>query len=224
MNIAEHLKKAPIFADLNDRERERIAGACRRRVYRGRVNLFYEGDSGGQLYMVLRGGVKIYSEAYQNGQETTLALLTPGEVFGELALLTGGDRTASAVTIAEETELLLLDQVNFHALLRDSFDLTSQLLRSLAMRLKQTNENLVAIASNSSLSRVSKLLLARADAANGRLCPALSQAEIGHLIGVRRETVARILAKLEASACLLRNRGQIVVTDRSGLERISQVG
>lgn len=220
-SVADLLKKVQLFADLDDAQRERIASACRRRVVRGRVHLFYQGDPGAQLYIVLRGGVKIYSEAETLGQETTLALLTEGELFGDMALLTGGERTASAITISEETELLLLDQASFHAVLKDSFEMTMELLRNLATRLKQTNENLVTMASNSSLSRVAKLLLARVNE-DGRLCPPLSQEEIANLIGVRRETVARNLAKLEEGRCLKRNRGNIVITDRTRLERLAR--
>ncbi len=222
MKIAECLQRVRLFADLTDEQRERIAAACRRRTYRGKVNLFREGEPGGQLYIVLRGGVKIYSGDGDSGSETTLALLAKGDFFGEMALLTGGLRTASAVTLSEETELLLLDQGSFHALLRESFELTSELLRNLALRLKHTNENLVAMSSNSSLSRVAKLLLARADTGSGLLCPPLSQEEIAHLIGVRRETVARNLARLESTFCLRRNRGHLVVTDRIRLEQMAR--
>ena len=221
-NISDYLKNVPLFANLNDTQRGQIGAACRSRTYRGRVHLFYEGDPGGQLYIVVRGGVKIYADSDGASAGTTLALFSEGEVFGEMALLTGGERTASAITIAEETELLLLDQASFHTVLRDSFDLTREVLRTLAVRLMQTNENLVAIAENSSLCRVSKLLLARTDTYTGKLCPPLTQEEIANIVGVRRETVARNLARLEGIGCLRRNRGHILVTDRRTLQRVVQ--
>ena len=78
-NIAAYLKKVSLFEDLSDRECEHIASACRRRPYRARVNLFHAGDPGGQLYIVVRGGVKIYcAPPDNNGQKTTLAILYPG--------------------------------------------------------------------------------------------------------------------------------------------------
>ena len=223
-SIADHLKNVHLFADLNATQRERIAAACRRRVYHGRQHLFHEGDRGGQLYIVLSGGVKIYTDSLETGQETILAILSAGEFFGEMALLGGGERTASAVTIAEQTELLILDQSHFHALLRESFELTSSLIRNLAERLKATNEKLKDWASNSSLARVAKLLLVRSDPGSGKLCPPLTQDEIAHLIGVRRETVARNLARLEAIKCLRRNRGNISIINRELLERTSKTG
>lgn len=223
-STADYLKQVQLFAGMSDDQRERIAAACRRRVYGGRVHLFFQGDPGSLLYIVVRGGVKIYRSAAGSGQETTLALMTAGDFFGEMALLIGGTRTATAMTIAEETELLLLDQESFYAVLRDSFELTRALLHNLAQRLNQTSENLVAVTSDSSLSRVAKLLLARADLASGRLCPPLSQEEIAHLVGVRRETVARNLHRLEKNNILKRNRGHIVVLDRARLEQVSRYG
>jgi CRP/FNR family transcriptional regulator len=218
---ADYLKQVKLFADLSDSQREHLAAACIRKVWRAHRHLFHQGDDGKQLYIVMRGGVKIYHDAESTGQETILALLTEGDFFGEMALLTGGERTASAVTIAEETELLRLDQTNFYSLLHDSPELAVALLRNLALRLKQTNESLVAIASDSSLARVTKLLLARADVASGMLCPPLSQQEIANLIGTRRETVARNLARLERIGVLKRNRGRIVIINRAGLERVA---
>jgi CRP/FNR family transcriptional regulator, cyclic AMP receptor protein len=223
-SIADHLKNVHLFADLNDAQRERIAAVCRRRLYHGKQHLFHEGDRGGQLYIVLSGGVKIYSDSMESGQETILALLSPGEFFGEMALLCGGERTASAVTIAEQTELLILDQTHFLTLLRESFELTSSLIRNLAERLKATNEKLKDWAGSSSLARIAKLLLVRSDPASGKLCPPLTQDEIAHLIGVRRETVARNLSRLEDIACLRRNRGNMTITNRELLERTAKTG
>lgn len=221
---AGYLKQVPIFADLTDSQCERIAAACRVRTYRGRVHLFFQGDPSGLLYIVKRGGVKIYHDNDSGEQETTLALLTEGDIFGEMALLTGCERSASAVTVAEETELLQLDQASFYEVMQESFELTKALLRNLALRLSQTNANLVAIASESSTARVAKLVLARADALSGKLCPPLSQEEIANLIGVRRETVARNLARMEENGILKRNRGNMVVVNWTRLERVARNG
>ena len=215
--IANYLKEVPLFAGLSEQERERIAATCYRKTYRGRVSLFHKGDTGGQLYIVLRGVVKIFNVSPDTGQEKTIALLTSGEVFGEMALLTEGVRTASAITFQGDTELLQLDNREFAHLLRSSFDLIYCLLRNMASRLNKANEDHLP---GSSLSRVAKLLLAMADPYSGRISPSLPQAEIAHFIGVTRETVARNLLCMEQSGYLKRNRGDIIITNRIGLERI----
>lgn len=141
-----------------------------------------------------------------------------------MALLIGGERTASAVTVAEVTELLMLDQASFYAVLNNSVELAIALLRNLAGRLKETNKHLASIATDTSLARVAKLLLARMDGASSRLCPPLTQEEMANLIGMRRETVARNLKRLESNHILKRNRGHIVVMNQAALERVASSG
>ncbi len=222
--VAEYLRNVRLFADLNDVQCERIAKVCRRRRYSGRISLFYEGDRGGHLYVILSGGVKIFTDNLDTGQETILALLAPHDIFGEMALFLGGERSASAITIAEDTELLVLDQESFQGILRESPELAFELMRNLAARVKSCNENYKRVVEDSSSARLCKFLLARCDVHNGQLCPPLSQEEIASIIGTRRETVARNLKDLEMANCLLRNRGNIVVTDRKGLEKFAKCG
>jgi CRP/FNR family transcriptional regulator, cyclic AMP receptor protein len=222
--IAEYLKNVRLFADLTDAQRERIAAVCRRRRYAGKVSLFYEEDHGGQLYIILTGGVKIFMTNGDTGQETILALLAPGDIFGEMALFLGGKRSASAITIAENTELLILDQESFQSLLRESFELTFEMMRNLAGRLKEANKHLKDVVENSSTARLAKFLLARCDPQTGKLCPPLSQDEIASIIGTRRETVARNLKELEKAHCLLRNHGHLQVTNFSALKGVAKRG
>ena len=223
-NIAEHLKNVRLFADLTNAQRERIAGVCRRRHYGGKISLFYEGDRGGHLYVILSGGVKIFTDNTETGQETILALLAPGDIFGEMALFLGGERSASAITIAEDTELLVLDQESFQGLLRESFELTFELMRNMAARVKGANQHLKGVVEDSSTARLCKFLLANCDVHSGKLCPALSQDEIAGIIGTRRETVARNLGHLEKAGCLMRNRGNIMVTNRDALTKVARQG
>ncbi len=223
-NIAEYLKNVRLFADLTNVQRERIANVCRRRRYAGKISLFYEGDRGGHLYIILSGGVKIFTDSADTAQETILALLAPGDIFGEMALFLGGERSASAITIAEDTELLVLDQESFQGLLRESPELAFELMRNLAARVKSGNEHLKRVVEDSSTARLCKFLLANCDVHSGKLCPSLSQLEIAGIIGTQRETVARNLGHLEKAGCLMRNRGNIMVTNRDALNKIAKRG
>lgn len=222
--VAEYLRNVRLFADLSDLQRDRIAKVCRRRRYSGRISLFYEGDRGGHLYIILSGGVKIFTDNPETGQETILALLAPRDIFGEMALFLGGERSASAITIAEDTELLMLDQESFQGLLRESPELAFELMRNLATRVKNCNENYKRVVEDSSTARLCKFLLARCEEHSGKLYPPLSQEEIASIVGTRRETVARNLKDLEKANCLLRNRGNIMITDRKGIEKYARCG
>ena len=217
MTVSEHLKSVCLFASLTEAERKRLASVCRHRTYRGRTHLFYKDDTDNQLYIVLSGGVKIYYNEPFCGQEVTLALYAAGGVFGETSLLGGGTRPASAVTIAEQTELLLLDQADLMNALSNDFSLTQALMKNMAQRLEGASGPTEPQWQETVSVRVAKLLLARAEKKTGLLNPALTQGEMAQMIGTRRETVARNLAKLENLGCLQRNHGDICITNRAKL-------
>src|SRR4051794_27353568 len=92
------LGDAPLFALLGEEERRTLAGLLSSvHLGRGEV-LFARGDPGDSLYLVRRGNVRIFLED-DRGQRIVLAEHGPGEVFGEVSLLDGGDRTATAVAL-----------------------------------------------------------------------------------------------------------------------------
>src|SRR5687767_15922121 len=109
------------------------------RVRRGDV-LFHEGDSGDKLYIVLDGKVKL-GRTSSDGRENLLAILGPGEMFGELSLFDPGARTATATAVAE-TQVVGLTHEQLKAFLADRPDAASTLLAALARRLRRTNESL----------------------------------------------------------------------------------
>src|SRR5262245_27912229 len=105
---AAALARAAPFETLDPADLEALAGFAKVLSYRGEDTVFRKGDQSRVLYVVDRGRVKIASTA-ADGRETVLNLLGPGAVFGEIALIDGGERTADAVTL-EATTLLALDR------------------------------------------------------------------------------------------------------------------
>ena len=94
------LAGVPLFVGLDDESGDLLASALTTRtVVRGHV-VFSEGESGDRLFVVLDGKVKI-SRAATDGRENLLAVLGPGEMFGELSLFDPGPRTATATAVAE---------------------------------------------------------------------------------------------------------------------------
>lgn len=214
------LKSVPLFADLTLEQLTEIAQACRSYVYPSEIALFHPQDLGGNLYLILSGGVKISTGMSKT--DSAVALIAEGESFGEMSLFTHKTQTSTAITIADENVILVLNQKDFRAALAKNHDLTEHLLFAFANRLEKQYESKREYVSHSSLARVARLLLARSNLDSGALSPALSQEEIARYIGVRRETVARNLARLEASECLSRNRGRLVVLDRARLWRVAK--
>ncbi len=214
------LKSVPLFADLNSAQLTKIAQTCKSYVYPSETALFHPQDVGGNLYIVVSGGVKISSETSET--DSMVTLVAEGESFGEMSLFTHKTQTSTAVTIADENKILVLNQKDFREALAKNPDLTEHLLFAFAHRLEKQYESKSEFVSHSSLARVARLLLARSNSENGALAPTLSQEDIAQYIGVRRETVARNLARLEQSECLSRNRGRLVVLDRARLWKVAK--
>ncbi len=147
MEDAARLKPIALFSGLSDNELEEIARIIRRVSFGRGEMIFAEGDAGDALYLVERGRVRI-SKVLSGIGEEALAILGPGSVFGEMAVLDGGKRSANA-TAQEDVELLALDRDRFNALLLEDKDLAYQVLsvivRTLAARLREMNDNDAAL-------------------------------------------------------------------------------
>ena len=209
------MRKAPLFAALDDE----AAGALMQsmtssHLERGDI-LFHEGDQGDRLYVIREGKIKL-GRSSNDGRENLLAILGPGEMFGELSLFDPGPRTATATAVAE-TQLIGLGHDNMQTFLANRPEVASTLLAALARRLRRTNETLADLVFTDVPGRVAKALLDLSTrfgrpAEDGILVPHdLTQEELAQLVGASRETVNKALAdfatrgwiKLEARAVVL---------------------
>ena len=184
------------------------------RMERGDI-LFHEGDQGDRLYVITEGKVKL-GRTSLDGRENLLAILGPGEMFGELSLFDPGARTATATAVAE-TQLVGLGTESLHGYLTTHPQVAFTLLSALARRLRRTNENLADLVFTDVPGRVAKALLELTGrfgrpVEDGVLVGHdLTQEELAQLVGASRETVNKALAdfatrgwlKLEARAVLL---------------------
>ena len=209
------MRKAPLFAALDDE----AAGALMEsmttsHLERGDI-LFREGDQGDRLYVIGEGKIKLGLTS-ADGRENLLAILGPGEMFGELSLFDPGARTATATAVAE-TQLIALGHEDLNSFLSGRPAVAAAMLAALARRLRRTNETLADLVFTDVPGRVAKALL---DLSNRFGRPAedgilvahdLTQEELAQLVGASRETVNKALAdfatrgwiKLEARAVVL---------------------
>jgi CRP/FNR family transcriptional regulator, cyclic AMP receptor protein len=209
------VRRAPLFAALDD---EAAAGLIESmtpsRMERGDV-LFHEGDQGDRLYVIREGKIKL-GRTSSDGRENLLAILGPGEMFGELSLFDPGPRTATATAVAE-TQLIGLGHESLEEFLATRPKVASTLLAALARRLRRTNENLADLVFTDVPGRVAKALLdlssrfGRPVEEGVLVAHDLTQEELAQLVGASRETVNKALAdfatrgwlRLEARAVLL---------------------
>ena len=132
------LRSHPFFTGLDSRIVERLVPhALTRKVKRG-TPLFRKGDAGSNLYAVCAGAVRVSAPSDQ-GKDAIFNLIVPGEIFGEVAFLDGGPRTADAVMI-ESGELMVVERRDFLPLLQDYPELALRLLEVLCGRLRRTSQ------------------------------------------------------------------------------------
>lgn len=133
---AELLRRVELFSNLPDVELEKLARLVQERRYREDQMLFQQGDPGDALYIVTDGRVKVFIR--EGNRETVLSFFGEGDVLGEMALLTGEPRSASAVATSE-SKLLTLSKESFAAHLTTNMDVMGEMLRVMAVRQFQMN-------------------------------------------------------------------------------------
>ena len=209
------LRKAPLFAALDDGSASALQGSMSRVSMRRGDVVFAEGDLGDRLYVVADGKVKLGRTA-TDGRENLLAILGPGEMFGELSVFDPGARTSTATALTEGV-LLGLGQRDLRAWLTGRPEVAEELLGALARRLRRTNEAMADLVFSDVPGRVAKALLdlssrfGRSSEEGILVAHDLTQEELAQLVGASRETVNKALAdfatrgwiKLEARAVVL---------------------
>ena len=123
-----------LFSELPDRQRDDLAGRLRRRRYARGEAVFIKGDEGNSLYIIESGRVHIKLTS-EDGRESVLNSLGPGDFFGDLALFDGEPRSADAVAV-EESHLVLLERRDFLRFLSDHPSAAVALLAVLSRRLR----------------------------------------------------------------------------------------
>jgi CRP/FNR family cyclic AMP-dependent transcriptional regulator len=190
---------------------------------RGSV-LFSEGDPGDRLYVIDEGKIKLGATS-SDGRETLLAILGPGEMFGELSLFDPGPRNATAVALTDAT-LLGVGHPDLEPWLTGRPEVAAALLGALARRLRRTNEAMADLVFSDVPGRVAKALLDLAGKfgvpgpdGSVHVVHDLTQEELAQLVGASRETVNKALADFQNRGWLrLEQRG----VDLVDLERLGR--
>jgi CRP/FNR family transcriptional regulator len=208
------LRSVPLFADLEEDELERFSRVAVPRSFPAGTRVFHEGDRSDACYIVREGSFRVTRE-HSDGRAITLATLGPGEVFGELAMLDGDLRSASAESLTDG-ELLALPAVDVKALLARHPEISVKLVAALVRRLRAANERISRQSFQTVPSRVAGVLSQLADeAANDgvEVTIRMNQADLAQLAGTSRESVSRFLADLERSGVVRSGRGRVTILD-----------
>ena len=219
----DDLRSTPLFAALD----EDAAAALRASMTEVQVerggNLFDEGEPGDRLYVILDGKVKL-GRTSSDGRENLLAVLGPGEMFGELSLFDPGPRTATATAITDLT-LIGLGHDDLQPWLIARPEVASKLLAALAKRLRRTNEAMAYLVFSDVPGRVAKALLDLSsrfgvESEDGvHVGHDLTQEELAQLVGASRETVNKALADFASRGWLRLEARSVVIMDVERLRR-----
>ena len=217
------LMQAPLFSALD----AEAAAALRSSMVEARVSrgdaIFTEGEPGDRMYVILDGKVKL-GQTSTDGRESLLAVLGPGEVFGELSLFDPGPRTATATAVTDAV-VIGLGHDNLRPWLAGRPEVAESLLQALAQRLRRTNEALADLVFADVPGRVAKQLLDLADrfgqpGPDGVLVHHdLTQEELAQLVGASRETVNKALADFAQRGWIEVDQREVTLLDMERLAR-----
>lgn len=211
------LKQVALFKPLQDEaEISRVCEMFHGRSFRTGETIFQHGDPGGCMYLIRTGKVRIYLPS-TDGREITLRVYGAGEVFGELSLLDGGLRTASADALeAAHTYMLFRD--DFLNLLRDHFGLVQHVLGLLVERLRYTTHYTQQLAFMNVPSRIAVVLLQLASESD-QTDIKITQQDLANFVGTTREWVNRALKEFAKHGWVTLHRGGMTILNRNALKQ-----
>jgi CRP/FNR family cyclic AMP-dependent transcriptional regulator len=219
-----YLRRVDLFAGVSDREMQEIADrTTMRNIGRGRV-LVRPDEPPEMVYVIKEGRVKV-SRYSADGREQILALLEPGDVIGELALVQGSE--AVHVEAFEDTLVCGIRREDFLGLIQRQPELMLHVMKVLAERLRAAEEEIADLVFRNVPGRLASLLL-RLALAYGRTTPAgqrldlrLTHHDIGAMIGATRETVTAVFSRLREEGIIAFDQHHIVIRDPDALHRLA---
>ena len=206
------LRGTELFSGLDDPTLAELAQRMGERTYPKGDIVFHEGDLGDRLFIVAEGLVKIFLTS-PDGEEMVLSVVGPSGVFGELALIHRGQRSASARAL-EKTRLVSLEQEAFIGLLAEHPEMTRTVLSALGDLLESTLTQVADLVFLDLPGRVAKVLLRIAEEQgdeNEVVRLEVSQTDLARMVGGSRPAVNQLLKRFES-------RGYVGGQDRNTMK------
>jgi CRP-like cAMP-binding protein len=211
------LKMNPMFADLGAEVLQRLSNLCHTQHLSAGEMLFQKGDPGDALFGVRRGQIRIETGA-TDGSRLTLNFMGPGDLFGEIAVLDGQERTADA-TAAEATELFVLRREEFLHFLEREPKVAINIIQLLCQRIRWQSERMEEAVLQPLPIRLARRLCALAEDFGSEVH--ISQEQLGIFVGAARESVNRQLQAWRKDGILDLQRGRILLQNMTRLNAIA---
>jgi len=214
----------PLLRRLDDEDRRRLLAAASRHRYRRGEAIFREGDPGDSLHLIDKGHVAVQMTTPM-GDVLTLAVLGPGEVFGELAAVSSAPYRTATIRSLDPTETLVISGEQFSELRRRQPSVNELLLELANARIPRLSGQLVEALYVRADKRVLRRVLALAELHGG--CEVgttipVRQDDVAELAGTSRPTVNRALKEAEADGAVSLGRGRITIADPERLAALAR--
>lgn len=219
--LVTFFKEGSLFGNLSEEELLQLAQIARERRFDRNQVIFYEGDLGGSLYIIAKGTVKIVMMA-DDGREHILGLLHGGDFFGEISLIDGEPRSATAIA-QEKVSIVMVSREDFIRLLRENPEMSLKIMVTLCERLRKTDKHVESLAFLSAPGRVAQVLLNWCDrhaegiSQNIVIPHKMTRQEFASIAGTSRETLTRVLMDLQDDGLIRLEKNEIHVHDRHKL-------
>jgi CRP/FNR family transcriptional regulator, cyclic AMP receptor protein len=213
-----------IFSGIPEEDVRAVLALARRSTYRRGEVVFHRHDPADAVHLITKGRFDVRVTT-SHGDEVALAIRGPGETFGELAVVTEEERSAT-VTALEAGETLVVRGTELRRLAKRHATLDEVLVRLLAERVAFLSERLVEAYTVDAETRVARrvLELGRVYGGSPPIVIPLIQDDLAALAGTSRATVNRVLRDAERRGLVELGRGRTVVKDPEGLARLARVG
>lgn len=221
MSMVPMLRKVSFFSRLTDRELEALAHSLGKRTFGKGMIIFHKGSPGRSLYIIESGKVRIFLLS-RSGQEISVNVYGPGEVFGEMAILDGLPRSAGAM-VMEKTVVYTLYRDDFLRCIETSPRMARSIIEELSSRLRYTTDYVEHLAFLDVNGRVAAKLLELADRYGLKgegieIDMRLTQTELASWVAARRESVNKVLSNLRDQGLIEVDGQRITILDPAGLE------
>ncbi|MEO8224448.1 MAG: Crp/Fnr family transcriptional regulator [Gammaproteobacteria bacterium] len=222
LTVRAVLKANRLFKDLPDAALDKLAALSVRRAVRRGIRIFAQGDPGDSLLGLISGQVRI-SAASPGGKQVFLNIMEAGESFGEIAVLDGHARTASAEALVD-TELFVVRRTDLVALIGREPKLAAHFIALLCQRLRWTSELIEEAAFLPVTGRLTRRLLKLAGehgtTSQGVVTLRISQGDLAGFMGVSRQIVNQYLQDWRKRGWIELGRGRITITNPAGLRSV----
>jgi len=213
--IIETLKKSELFSSLKDDELKSVSEYFEKVTYKNNENIFVEGDPSDKFYLVAEGSVKVLKHTMM-GKDIILEIMSPGDIFGGVAVLDKKPFPASAQAM-ESTTVIWISRQNLIRIMDEYQVLKLEIVKYFSDKLRDAHEMLKNIATERVEKRIASLLLKLSekigveDKGFKKLDFPLTRQEISEMVGTTVETCIRTMSKLQKRGVIKSSNGRISI-------------